>query len=162
VHVIEIALAVALPVQLWGPLSVIRSSALTLPVNWSKGAANESTQSFSVTLTLNPTSDDSQCSLTFQVPLTSGHASPPAPAAPDSLLRSELELQASSKEHTAIKTLGMIPQTKGSSGACEELSVPSLIWLGPPSYLTLLTLHHVRCEQPLPSGVVTRKGVGAC
>lgn len=84
VHVIEMALAVASPVQLWGPLKVIFPAALTVPLKASNGAAKESAQLASVTTNWLPTSDESQCSVTVQVPLTSGHAvfsGPPSPAA---------------------------------------------------------------------------------
>jgi hypothetical protein len=99
VQVIEMALAVASPVQLWGPLKVILPVSLTLPLKPLKGAANDSAQAVSVTVKLMPTSEESQCAVTFQVPLRSGQpalaapALPPLPASapepPD-----ELELQA--------------------------------------------------------------------
>jgi hypothetical protein len=67
VHVIETELDVALPVQLWGPVKVMRPSAPTLLVNRLNGAANESAPSFSVAFRLNPASDASQCSATLHV-----------------------------------------------------------------------------------------------
>ena len=106
------ALAVASPVQLWGPLKVILPASLTLPVKPLKGAANDSAHAVSVTVKLMPTSVASQCAVTLHVPLTSGQpalgapalpALPPLPASapepPD-----ELELQALSSRTAAHKT----------------------------------------------------------
>jgi hypothetical protein len=44
------AFVAAVPVQLWGPLSVILPSAVTAPVNPSKGGANDSEQFVCVTV----------------------------------------------------------------------------------------------------------------
>jgi len=51
---------------------VIVPSAVTLPVNLSKGAAIDNLQSFSVTCSVMPISEDSQCAVTSQAPLRSG------------------------------------------------------------------------------------------
>ena len=77
------ALLVALPVQLCGPLRVILPAVSTLPMKASNGASKDSAHSVSVTLKVEPTSDGSQCAVTFQSPLTSGQlALPPLPASP--------------------------------------------------------------------------------
>jgi hypothetical protein len=77
VQIIEIVLAMTVPVQLCGPLNEIFPSAVTLPVNPLNGAAKESAQSVCVTTAFCPTSDESQCAVTVHVPDTSGHAPPP-------------------------------------------------------------------------------------
>src|SRR6187399_3418311 len=61
-----------LPVQLCGPLRVTSPSALTDPVKPSNGAANPSEQPVWVSAALMPTSDASQCIVTFQVPVKFG------------------------------------------------------------------------------------------
>jgi len=90
VHDIEIELAVAVPAQLWGPLTMILPSLARVPVKPLNGAANESEQPVCVTATLCPTSEGSQCCVMFQVPATLGHVEPPSPPLEDD----ELELQA--------------------------------------------------------------------
>jgi hypothetical protein len=74
VHDREIVFADGLPVQLCGPLSVTVPSAPTLPVKPLNGAAKESEQLVSVTAAVMPMSDESQCCVTVQLPVMSGHA----------------------------------------------------------------------------------------
>jgi hypothetical protein len=69
--------ALVVPVQLCGPVSVILSSLVALPMNWSNGAAKLSAQAFSVTFKVSPTSEASQCWVTFQLPLRSGQLGAP-------------------------------------------------------------------------------------
>jgi hypothetical protein len=74
VHVIAMALAVAVPEHVCGPPSAIFPSFVTDPVKPLNGAANESEQSVCVTMTLCPTNDGSQWAVIFHAPATSGHA----------------------------------------------------------------------------------------
>lgn len=78
VHDNDNTLLAAVPVQLWGPPSVILPSALTAPVKPSKGGANDSEQFVCMTVAFSPTSDGSQCAATLQVPAKLGHAAPPS------------------------------------------------------------------------------------
>jgi hypothetical protein len=96
VHDIEIELAVAVPAQLWGPLTMILPSLVRVPLKPLNGAANESEQPVWVTATLCPTSEGSQCSVMFQVPATLGHVEPLSPPLEDD----ELELQA--RRHRSV------------------------------------------------------------
>lgn len=65
---------------------------VTLPVNPSNGAENDSVQAFCVTFSVMPTSDGSQWSVISQLPLTSGQLLLPAPATfPLPALASELD-----------------------------------------------------------------------
>ena len=82
-HDIEIELAVAAPVQLWGPLTKILPSLARVPVKPLNGAANEIEQPVCVTTTLCPTSEGSQCAVMFQVPATLGHVEPLSPPLED-------------------------------------------------------------------------------
>jgi hypothetical protein len=78
VHVIAIVVGLAVPEQACGPLSAILPSVVTEPAKPLNGGANASAHSFSVTTAFCPTSDASQCAVTFHVPDTSGHVAPPA------------------------------------------------------------------------------------
>ncbi len=93
---IEIAVAVAEPAHVCGPLTVILSSLVTVPVKPLNGAPKESAQPLCVTTAFCPRSDASQCAVIFHVPATSGHVAPLAPAAGDAL-----EPHASNRERTA-------------------------------------------------------------
>jgi hypothetical protein len=101
VHVIEIALAVAVPVQLWGPLRVTLPSLVKVPVKPLNGAANESEQSFCVTTTLCPMSEESQCAVIFHVPAMLGQVALPSPP----LAEDELELHAGSNGSAARRRM---------------------------------------------------------
>jgi hypothetical protein len=87
-------LAAAFPVQLCGPLSVTVPSVPTLPLKPSNGAANESVQSCWDTIAFMPTSEASQCFVTAQVPVMSGHAALPAPPLDPDGVPAESEPQA--------------------------------------------------------------------
>jgi hypothetical protein len=93
VHVIEIALAPAVPVQLCGPLTVILPSFVTVPVKPLKGDAKASEQSVWVTTALCPTSDASQWAVTFHVPPRLGHAAELPPLVGDELEPQEQSTQ---------------------------------------------------------------------
>jgi hypothetical protein len=109
VHVIEIELAMTVPVQLWGPLKVIFPSIVRVPLKLLNGGANESEQSVCVTIAFCPTRDASQCAVTVHVPDTSGHAAllPSADVAPgdDGL---ELHAQGTHKERSAARKVRAI------------------------------------------------------
>lgn len=70
------ALALALPVQLWTPLIVIFPSRVTSPLKASNGASKDSAQDVSVTFIEIPISVGSQCSVICHAPLTSGQLLP--------------------------------------------------------------------------------------
>jgi hypothetical protein len=97
VHISEIELADALPVQVWGPSRLMLPFALTSPSKPSNGGANDNEQSLWLTTAVMPTSEASQCFATFQLPETSGHAPlvfpPPDPEPPSD----EPELHAHAK-----------------------------------------------------------------
>jgi hypothetical protein len=106
VHDIEIELAVAVPVQLWGPLTVTLPSLFKVPVKPSNGAANESEQSVCVTITRCPTREGSQCAVMAHVPATLGQVALLSPALGDD----ELELHATSDESTTTERVrGILP-----------------------------------------------------
>jgi hypothetical protein len=88
----------AVPLQLCGPVSEIFPSVVTLPMKPLNGAANDSEQAFSVTMTLCPTSDESQCAVIFHAPDTSGQV-PPSP-----LLEDEPELHDRTSGSIATRT----------------------------------------------------------
>ena len=99
---IETALLVAVPVQLWGPLRVMVPSAVTLPLNASNGAAIDNWQAFSVTCSVLPIKEGSQCALTSHAPLRFGQPllpalpglpAPPEPAESDELPHAAHKLQ---------------------------------------------------------------------
>jgi hypothetical protein len=94
VHDIAIVLAATVPVQLCGPVTVILSSLVTVPLNPLKGAPKVSEHPVCVTTALCPMSEGSQWAVTFHVPLTSGHEVVPPPAG----LLEELELHARRRE----------------------------------------------------------------
>lgn len=102
---IETALALALPVQRWTPLTVILPSVVTLPLNASKGDENDSAQVFCVTFSVMPMSDGSQCAVMSQSPLRSGQL--PLPAL---LLPPLLPVLVPSDEH-ALHTKPNTPST---------------------------------------------------
>jgi hypothetical protein len=102
---IEIELAVAVPVQLWGPLTVTLPSLFNVPVKPLNGDANESEQSVCVTTTLCPTSEGSQCAVIFHVPPTLAQLAPLSPP----VAGDEPELHARSKGNAARRTIrGMV------------------------------------------------------
>lgn len=103
---IVIALVVAVPVQSCGPPTVILPSVVTLPLNPSNGAENDNAQAFCVTVSVVPINECSQCSVMFQLPLTSGHPLLPAPPAlPLPALPGEFELSEPHALHTKPNTL---------------------------------------------------------
>jgi hypothetical protein len=104
VHIMEIELADAVPVQLCGPLTTSLPSGPTVPVNPLNGAANEREQPVCVTVTLWPMSEESQWAVIIQAPAVSGHA----PAAPLSPLAGD-----------AVEEPELQPKTK-SSGSSEN------------------------------------------
>jgi hypothetical protein len=101
VHVIVIALDVAVPEHVCGPVSEILPSAVTVPVKPLKGAANVREHELSVTTAAWPTRDASQCWVTFQLPLTSGQPEVVPDGEPE--LELELELHATT-ERTSART----------------------------------------------------------
>jgi len=106
VHVIEIELAVTVPVQLWGPLRVILPSLVTVPVKPLNGCAVEIEQSVCVTTALCPMRDASQWPVMFQVPARSGQAALP-PSGEGEPEGDELELHAL-RSKSAAKRLRVI------------------------------------------------------
>ncbi len=97
VHIIEIELAVTVPVQLWGPLKVIFPSLVTVPAKPLNGAAKESEHVAWVTTAFCPMRDASQCAVTVHVPDTSEHAAL-LPSGDVALGGDEVELHAQRKQ----------------------------------------------------------------
>src|SRR5262249_40756781 len=93
VHDNDNVLAVAVPVQLWGPASVIRPLALKVPGKTSKRGAKDSEQFVCMNVAFWPMRDASQCAANGQVPARWGD---PAPTSAESfpVESPEPELQA--------------------------------------------------------------------
>ena len=72
VQFMDTALVLAVPVQLWGPLSVMVPLVVRLPLNESNGGPNDSAQAFCVTCTVMPMKEGSQWAVMSQAPLRSG------------------------------------------------------------------------------------------
>ena len=107
VQLIVMELAPAVPVHVCGPLTDSFPSASTVPVNPLKGAAKESVQFVCVTTAFCPTSEGSQCAVTFHVPATLGH--PELPLEDDEELELELHAHAKSATNAATRTLVIPP-----------------------------------------------------
>ena len=133
-----IALIVASPAQVCGPLSVIAPVAVTEPVKALNGAANESAQPASSTEILALTNDGSQCWVTFQAPLRFGQLLPfslPAslPVRLEVEASDELEAHAPRKRAASrylvisVRSACADPPLRAQSniGACSGLAVGS-------------------------------------
>jgi hypothetical protein len=118
VHVIAIAVALAVPEHVCGPLSEIFPSAVTEPVKPSNGGANERAHCFSVTTAAFPTSDASQCAVTFQLPETSGQVAPPLDEADDDDAAGELELLHAARTRRTRARIGSSYAKCTSPGPC--------------------------------------------
>jgi hypothetical protein len=112
----EIEVAVAMPVQLCGPVRTTLPSEATVPLNPLNGAANEREQSVCVTATLWPMNEETQCAVIVQEPPALGHEL----AAPPSLLAAEeLEPQAKKSKSSGSRASGA--RTIGRSYIMESL-----------------------------------------
>jgi hypothetical protein len=114
----SIADVFAVPEQLCGPVTVMWSSLVTVALNPLNGALNVSAHPFCVTVRVCPTSEASQCDVTFQLPATLGHDPSPPPLPDDELLHAALHATRTSTTAKRDRTIVPGYAPRGTERTC--------------------------------------------